>query len=186
MSNAHNQTLQTLDWNRLTALIHYICASCEDPSVLGKTKLNKILWYADVNAYLEFGQPITGETYVKQQFGPVAEHLLQAIKELEDRGAIVTRQAPHFTYTKWEYIALRPPEVSEMAAFKPHEISLIDNMIDIICHGNTAKSISQQTHDRIWELAEIGETIPYYAVLASELGEFTKEDMDWAKQQIRA
>jgi hypothetical protein len=170
-----------LDWNKLTTLVHYICASCEDPSILGGTKLNKVLWYADVNAFIEFGHPITGETYIKQQFGPVAEHLLPVVKELERKEAIVVRQAPHFAYTKWEYISLKSPDIS---MFKPDEISLVDNMINIVCHGNTAKSISAQTHDVIWELAEIGEKIPYYAVLASELGEFTKQDMEWAKRAI--
>lgn len=170
---------EQLNRAKLTSLVHYICASCEDPSILGATKLNKVLWYADVNAFIELGHSITGETYVKQQFGPVAQHLLPAVRELEDRQAIVVRQAPHFAYTKWEYIALTQPDIS---MFKPEEISLVDNMIHIICHGNTAQSFSAQTHDAIWELADIGEEIPYYAVLASEVGEFTKDDMEWAKR----
>ena len=170
-----------LDRSKLTALVHYICAACEDPSVLGGTKLNKVLWYADMNAFIERGHSITGETYVKQQFGPVAQHLLPAVKTLEDQDAIAVRQAPHYAYTKWEYVSLKQPDIS---MFKPEEISLVDDMIQIICHKNTAKSISRQTHDVIWELAEIGEEIPYYAVFASELGEFTKDDMEWAKREV--
>jgi len=55
---------QSLDQRKLKALIHYICYQCHDPSVLGATKLNKILWYSDVIAFARAGASITGETYV--------------------------------------------------------------------------------------------------------------------------
>ena len=38
---------------------------------LGSIKLNKVLWFSDITAYLHLGEPITGETYLKRQFGPV-------------------------------------------------------------------------------------------------------------------
>ena len=71
---------QSLDQRKLKALIHYICYQCHDPSVLGATNLNKILWYSDVIAFARAGASITGETYVKQQFGPVPRHILGILK----------------------------------------------------------------------------------------------------------
>ena len=35
-------------------------------------KLNKLLYRADFEAFRLLGHPITGETYEKQEFGPVA------------------------------------------------------------------------------------------------------------------
>ena len=36
-----------MDQEKFDALVHYICARCEDPTSLGATKLNKIMWYSD-------------------------------------------------------------------------------------------------------------------------------------------
>ncbi len=170
---------EPLDRNKLKALVHYICFQYHDPSVLGATKLNKILWYSDVIAYATTGASITGETYTKQQFGPVPRHILGIIDELKAEAALAVREVEYFGKVKKEYVALRKPDIS---MFTPDEISLIDSVIDVVCHKHTAASISLASHDAIWKLAEIGEEIPLYAALASELGEVTDEDVKWAKR----
>lgn len=156
-------------------LVLYVCSKC-DPKELGSTKLNKVLWYTDMLSYVYLEKPVTGETYVKRQFGPVPKHVLTILAELEAEGLIATKESEYFGYDKKEYIALKKPN---LALFTQEEISLIDAMIEVI-KEHTAKTISQASHDRIWELAEIGEEIPYHAVLASEIGEIDEEDIKWA------
>lgn len=172
---------QSLDQRKLKALIHYICYQCHDPSVLGATKLNKILWYSDVIAFARAGASITGETYVKQQFGPVPRHILGIIEDLEAEEALVVREVEFYAKSKKEYVALKKPDIS---MFTAEEISLVDSVIDVVCHKHTATSISMASHDVIWKLAEIGEEIPVYAALASELGEVTEDDVKWAKKVL--
>lgn len=157
-------------------LVLYVCSKC-DPKELGSTKLNKVLLYSDMFSYLHLQGPITGEIYVKRQFGPVPKHILPIIAEMELEGKIVTRDGKIFRYDKKEYIALKDPDLT---LFTADEISMVDDLIEIICKEHTAKSISEASHDRIWELAEIGEEIPYYAFLASKTGEIDKEDIEWA------
>ena len=169
------------DQTKLTRLAHYICFQCHDPSVLGATKLNKILWYADLIAYLKTGKQITGETYIKQQFGPLPKHILGVIEDLQERKDLVTREVPFFGKQKREYIALTEPDIS---MFTPEEISIVDSVMDVVCHKHTAASISLASHDVIWKLAEIGEEIPMYAALASELGEVTEKDIRWAQKAL--
>lgn len=173
---------RTLDIQRLTALIHYICYKSHDPSVLGATKLNKILWYSDLLSYMKHGESITGESYVKQQYGPVPKHILPVIEELEARRAIVSRDIEFFGRAKREYIALKEPDIS---GFNANEISIVDEVFDVICHKHTAQSISEASHDVIWKLAEIGEEIPFYAAFASKLGEVTADDVKWAQEAVR-
>ena len=48
--------------DKLQAAVHYVCFRSPDPRSLGKTKLNKILYYADREAYLRTGRPITHST----------------------------------------------------------------------------------------------------------------------------
>ncbi len=169
----------TRDAKKLKALTHYVCWKCENPAVLGATKLNKALWVSDLWSYIRTGVPITGETYVKRQYGPVPRTILTIIGELESEGAIVTRDRQYDTYMKREFIALTEPELS---IFSAQEISVIDKAIDFVCHQHTAREISDRTHDDIWEIAEIGEEIPYHAMLAVTLGEVTAEDVAWARE----
>jgi len=162
-------------------LVHYICHKCEDASTLGATKLNKVLWYSDVVAYMVYGNPITGETYVKQQFGPVPKHILRAIQDLEDKEALIVRDVSFFGKLKKEYISLSEPDVSK---FSGQEISLVDQVIDFVCKENTASSISKATHDYIWKIARIGEELPYETAFVSEFGEIDETDMEWAWEMI--
>jgi Protein of unknown function (DUF4065) len=166
---------------KLEALAHYICYKCQDPTVLGSTKLNKILWYSDVIALQVRGEAITGETYVKQQFGPVPRHILEALKRLEKREDIVVRPSEFHGYTKKDLIALTAPDIS---IFKPEEISIVDDVLREVCFNHTAASISLATHDDIWKLAEIGEEIPLETAFASELAEITDDDVKWAKRKL--
>jgi len=162
-------------------LVHYICYRCHDPSMLGATKLNKVLLRSDLSAFVQWGKPITGETYKKQQFGPTPKHIQPVLKTLKKEGAIVERNAMFFGYPKKEYIALTKPD---LGLFTADEISIVDEAIDYICREKTAKAASDETHDAIWELALIGEDIPYYAVFASQLGEITDEDLRWATKKL--
>jgi hypothetical protein len=169
---------------KLKALVHYVVAKCEDPNILGSIKLNKVLWMSDLWAYVRWGQPITGEHYVKQQFGPVAS-TVGIMRELQAEGKIVVRERElPFGHEKTDYIALvRPQDVS--ATFNADEISLVDEAIDYVCRRHTAMQISDKTHDIIWKLAEIGEEIPYEAMWASRFDAVTKEDVAWAKKQTQ-
>jgi len=170
-----------MDTDKFDALVHYVCAKCEDPSMLGATKLNKILWYSDTGAYLYFGKSITDATYVKQQFGPVPKDVLAAIGRLKNLGLIIEREAPFFGYPQKQFIALTRPD---LALFSADEISLVDTVIEAVCRNHTASSISALTHDHIWEAAQIGEEIPLFATFASRPGELTESDVAWAKAEM--
>lgn len=166
------------DREKFTALVHYICERAEDPSVLGAVKLNKVLWYSDVINYLITGKPITGETYVKRQHGPVPRHVLAAIDQLIAENKIARGHVDHFGFTKHEYVSLISADKS---IFTGDEIALVDRAFEHVCMNHTATSVSVETHTVIWELAEMGEELPYYTVFASQIGEINEDDIAWAE-----
>jgi hypothetical protein len=170
-----------MDQAKFDALVHYICARCEDPSLLGATKLNKIMWYSDASAFLYLGKSITGATYIKRQFGPVPRDIRSSRQRLISSGAIIEREAPYHNYAQIQFIAMRRPDLS---AFSADEISLVDQIIEAICRERTASSISARSHDLIWQSAEIGEEIPLYAVLAAFPGEITEDHIAWGKAEM--
>lgn len=120
-------------------------------------------------------------SYVKLQYGPVPKHAPMATRELEEIGAIVSRSVEYFGKSKREFWAISEPDISR---FAPEAISIIDQMIEWICHNHTASSISEKTHDLLWESAEIGEEIPLAAALASRSAEITEDDVAWARSEL--
>lgn len=174
----------TRNREKLKALVHYVTSRCEDPAMLGSIKLNKVLWVADLWAYVGTGTPITGERYVKQQFGPVALTMPAILEELQAENKLVVRRTEAHGNPKVDYIALtRPENISEQ--FTADEIRLVEEAIGFVV-GHTAVEISDRSHDVIWELAEIGEEIPYHAMLAYRLDGVTKEDVKWAREAHEA
>jgi hypothetical protein len=167
---------------RLDSLVHYVCARCDNPSELGATKLNKILWYSDVFAFATYGRSITGAIYVKRQFGPVPKDIRASRSRLINNGAIFEKEAMHHGYPQTQFLALKTPDIS---MFAPEQISLVDKVIETVCSNYTAASISRASHDVVWESAAIGEEIPMAAAaFGSNFGELDEEDLAWARKEI--
>jgi hypothetical protein len=166
--------------SKFKALVHYVIAK-SDSSRLGSIRLNKILWFVDTLTYRAEGESVTGGAYVKRQFGPVPKHILSMLGELEHENAIVIRERDRFGYVMKDYVALTDPDVSSLSA---KELALADELSDLICNAHTAESISELSHDQIWDAANIGEEIPMWAALASRPGQMTKEVAEWADTVI--
>jgi len=163
---------------KFKSLVHYVCDKCNDNDSLGAIKLNKILWLSDVLTYINEGQPITSERYVKRQFGPVPAHILKALDELQSEGVLQVNKTNFHGWPKTKYTSLKHPSIE---GFTPDQIALVDDMINIVCNDHTAMSISNLSHTDIWEVAEIGEDLPHYTMFMCESGEIDEADIEWAK-----
>lgn len=167
---------------KLEALTHYIVWKCEDPTKLGATKLNKNLWFSDIYHYVSTGKPITEATYRKLQHGPVPKDILMVKEKLVNEGKITISNGIHFSKPQERLVALTRPDFSQ---FSPEQISMVDEIISTICDGNTAVSISEQTHNKFWwDKLPLGAEIPLYAAFA-EPGDITLEQMQWANGQLQ-
>jgi hypothetical protein len=167
---------------KLKELVHYICAQCaEDPSKLGSTKLNKILWFVDTFAFLHLGHSVSGiDAYIKRQYGPVPRRILSVIEDLEFEGKIRIRETAQGDFLKREFEVLIPPS---LGIFTDQETQIINNITRDVCDLFTAQSISELSHDNVWEAANDGEEIPLYAVLAKP-DDLTDDDREWFRKQV--
>jgi hypothetical protein len=167
---------------RLTTTTHYVIARSQ-PDKLGAIKLNKVLWYADLIAYRRTGKTITGsETYIKRQFGPVPDGIVPTIAKLEREQKILVRNVETPVGPRREFLWLKKPDVQ---SFSAEEIDVLTEVIEWICNDESAKSISEKTHDALWEETEIG---GYMSVMAGAIvpAEITPEAIAWAKQAFAA
>lgn len=144
---------------KLKELMLYVADKSTSDPTFGATKLNKLLFFADFIAHVEFGSAITGAEYQKLEYGPAPRQLLPAQRELVREGAAAVTPVSFHIGTQHRLVALRPPD---LAIFTAAEISLVDEVIQRLW-GSTATEVSALSHDWSlgWKVAAMGSTIPY-------------------------
>lgn len=168
------------DFEKLCDVIHF-AASAVPPDRLGRVKLHKILYFADMLNFLRTGEPLTGEDYIKQRFGPTARHLNKALGTLAERGQVETRVRDFHGLDKYDFTALKPPGTNRLSSA---ERALLEDVIAFVC-SHTANEISDLSHNDAWDMAQMGERIPYYMAFSIAPGEITEEDQEWARGVAR-
>ncbi len=123
---------------------------------LGKTKLMKLLYYADYEWIKEKGVSITGDAYVAKQYGPVPKHAEATLRRLEKSGAMRIEQVRLAQYSQERCIGLKSPDLSIFASEEVQHLRGIAGRFE--CW--TAKQMSDLTHeDWPWQSTRFGEEI---------------------------
>jgi hypothetical protein len=173
-------THMQFDRAKLRAAILYVCNNCE-ASQLGAVKLHKVLYFADMLHYAWNGVPITGATYRKRPLGPTCDQLLTTLASLARDGSIEIREIDYFGYRKKEFISLKPCDV---ILFNNNELAILNEVIEFVCRNNTAKTISDFSHNKAWDLAKFGDILKYNSVFHLFPTQVSAESMEWATQEI--
>ncbi len=130
-----------MDYNeeKFAELVIYIADKCQSHDKFGATKLNKLLFYADFQAYRTFGKPITGAKYMGLEYGPAPHQMLPVREQLVRNKSIGIFLGP----SNQERIT--PLREANLALFEPREISLVDSLIESL-KDHTANSVSEISH----------------------------------------
>jgi hypothetical protein len=143
---------------KLQELIIYICNRSDGDPRFGAVKLNKILFFSDVAAYLRDGHTLTEHTYVKQPHGPCPTGIDRILKAMQRNGALYMVERVHFGLPQHRFVAARPADLSR---FTGEEIATVDEVLDE-CRPLSGKDISELSHRKLgWQAARTGETIPF-------------------------
>jgi len=166
---------------RLENLIHHITTLC-DPDQLGHTRLAKILWLSDVEFYRLSGKTVSGsDDYCKDEFGPRHRKFYDVLEHLEKSGCVARQYSPTPAGTRHELVPLTKPDLSKFSA---EEIAIVDRITALVIR-RSAKKVSNDTHDELWETAYHGERMPV-AAAAPISGELTPEIEKWATESLDA
>lgn len=170
-----------LDREKLKAFVLYIVWRTSHTEGFGSTKLNKVLWFTEARSFEAYGRPITGEQFIRDQFGPRSKHLREICDELEREGRIEPFSEQMLNYPVHRYRALHPADTS---MFTAEELTLADWWIATIAERYTATSISQLSHDYGWEVAAMGEELPLHALLAKRIRPpKAGDELEWAERE---
>jgi uncharacterized phage-associated protein len=152
--------------------------SVDDP-LMSRVKLNKLLYYADFESYRRRGRSITGATYVKGEFGPMAAELPGAEKELGRAGYLTWRTDETGPHPRKIPVAL---EKADETQFIEEELGLVsDALMDLKDLGGAGARDWSHNNSAGWNLVEDEAPIPYSTTFIST-DPIPKEDIERARE----
>ena len=155
---------QEFNPRKFTELVLYIAHKSENDPYFGAVKLNKILYYADFNAYRRLGHSITGAEYRKLNEGPAPREMLSMRKIMLDSQSITIESRQFFNNVQQRIVANREPNIG---VFSAEETEIVDETIYALWNMS-ARQVSDLSHTEIgWKVARQGETIPYHTAWLS-------------------
>ena len=149
------------DRNKLKAVILHVCRTIA-PDRLGAVKLLIVLYFLDMIFFAQSGRAVTGAEYKKRPMGPTCVSLLPVLSEMEREGLLRTGQSDYFGLRKTDYFGLVEPDYTRLVEA---EVALLDEVTDFVCNRNSARTISEFSHQLPWEMAEFGDVIGYDTAL---------------------
>ncbi len=146
-----------IDIERVAAVVHYVIAKT-DPGKLGHVKLNKILWYSDLEHYRWHGVSITGlRHYMRTPQGPMSQEIAKAVSLLVKERKVAEPTVKVADFHRREMVGLDRPDVS---SFTDGQSDILDRMIAVVA-PLTAKQLSELTcGDSLWREVKNGEAMP--------------------------
>jgi len=169
--------------DKIHELVLYVCAKSAKDERFGRTKLNKILFFADFLAFANTGKAITEVTYWTLPWGPGPKCLLPVLDKLTKAGRLAEQDINFYEKPQKRPIALKAPDLKHFTA---EEISLVDYVIEKLWNL-TAAEVSEFSHRFLfwWDAMPEKTLIPYAAAWVSVPREFTAEETALAEQLQR-
>lgn len=156
------------------AMIHHVTRQYAlEPDKLGAVKLHKILWNTEIQL-LRRGYDVTGESFIKHDFGPFSEHLDELMNELVAEG-LLTVSKPSEEYEVTRFVG---KGTADRSALTDDQWRVLEQTRERIVEDHSATSISERSHGFVWEATEmyepmspIAEALQWGRKLSRELAE---------------
>lgn len=145
------------DKSKFIELYLYIAKKSAGDERFGATKLDKIFYFCDFEAYRELGKPITGADYKHQQMGALPNQYLPIRDEIVGQDIEIVEVNYHGKKQQ-RTVAKREPDLTK---FTEDERSIVNRVIDRLWLYN-ATSVGKLSQEEIgYRLTEKDEIIPY-------------------------
>jgi uncharacterized phage-associated protein len=142
---------RVFSFEKLAALIAYIGAHAED---LYKTKLNKLLFYADFVHFYLHGTSISGSRYLHLPHGPVPERYETILATLADAGVVGIQKGQGYEIVVSEDDVF-PGKLSR------EESSTVDWVLENFGRMTTAQIREFSHAEKAYKYTKLGEPIAY-------------------------
>jgi hypothetical protein len=138
-------------FEKLAAMMSYAVSRGHD---ISRTKLNKLLFYADFVNYFLHGQSISGSRYIHNPYGPVPEYYREALEVMSADNRLQTER----TRGHDELISSGPEVLDVLTILEIASLGWVLENFDSL----TAHALSDLSHEeKAFRFTKLGEFIPY-------------------------
>ena len=158
-----------LDWNRVTQMAIYMAQHCAN---LGRTKLNKAMFYTDFSCFADTTCSMSGLVYVRATRGPIIDQYDTVFGQLVREGRLLEESVP---YGPIDATVFRTDEEFDASLFTNQELFILENVATFVNSFATAKELSEYSHkEKPWIENADGRPLSYlYALELNDLEQFT-------------
>ena len=166
-------------FNELVLLL--VNLSTEDPR-LSRVKLNKLLYRSDVEAFRLLGQSISGATYIRGEYGPMAAELPWAEERLGERGYLSYRAEQAGPYPQKVPVA---HEGADETQFSEDELAIAKRAVEEL-RDYGGKAVSDWSHEESagWRLRKDDEVITYESSLIDTTRRLDPERLQLLREYV--
>lgn len=167
---------------KLKAILRYFC-TFTDTRFLGKTKLMKLFYFIDFLHVKKYGVPITNDTYINLELGPIPTVIKNMVDNVVDdpEKAILsdTIRINELDGIKMQQIfSFQEFSVEDKDYFNDNELETLKTICVRFGSKNT-KSIVEASHSESpWTETKILDRIPYSLAAMDKDSFFTKEEIE--------
>lgn len=128
-----------------------------------KTKLAKLLYFADFRNYYENLEPMSGVYYVRRQYGPLADSFLYMTDLLYDSGKISIDKLP-----EGAFIIKSKSFNQQYDLLSDEEKKSIDEICELWRDKSTREIVNYTHEQKPWASCRDGEYIPYELIIQED------------------
>ena len=153
----------------------------EQPTKLSKVKLAKILYFADREYMYKYSKYLSGAEYIKLPHGPVIKNYDKILESMQNEGIISQFKTTLHEKSATCFQSLIEPNLDD---FSVDEVVILDKVI-YENYNKSAKTLSNLTHDSVWDNTKMGDVIPVEMVFLRDSEEPTNSDIEKAKEFLK-
>ncbi len=161
-SPSETNGFRTLDWTRLANMAAYFAEHCKN---LGRTRLNKALFYADFGCFAVTARSMSGLVYARADYGPVVDGYNVVFGALVDQG--VLRQE----VGEYDMQVFKSAREFDPSLFTKQELAILSNVVQFVNSFSKVSDLSAYSHrEKVWEDSPSGKQLSYlYAVKLNDV-----------------
>lgn len=170
------------DGGKFKELVLLLAWRSKDDPLMSRVKLNKLLYRADFESFRLYGESLTGASYIRGEFGPMASELPRAEVELGRSGLLGWEIREAGPYEQKVPRALAEPDETK---FSERDLEVVDRALaELQMHGG--KGASDWSHEQSagWRVRKNGKEIPYASAYVSTQP-LSDEQMERAMRRSR-
>ena len=156
--NQERISAPTFNLDKFKNVLLYILERCAGKPNVGETVLYKLLYFSDFNYYELHEEHLTGATYRKLAYGPVARELDSIIHQMIENGQLQRVKSTYHNYPQTRYL---PLVKADLTVLKASEKEIIDRVIEQLSDWSAAAVSNYSHHDMPWLASKEGEEINY-------------------------